>query len=107
MARPTEGQRCASLNSPPQRALLVAIGDLATMTDRFGDHGYRLVLLRAGAVLQRCWIAAARLGMAGCLCEAPYLWSDRRSLYPLDAGDVQLLAFALGSAGGEANGEVP
>ena len=46
-------------------------------------------------------------GHGGCLCEAPYPWSDRRSLYPLDAGDVQLLAFALGSAGGEANGEVP
>jgi len=79
-------------------ALLVVVGDLDDGLGRFGNHGYRLLLLAAGAALHRCWLAAVRLGLAACLCEAPFERANGQPLYPLLEGQVPLLALALGEA---------
>lgn len=44
-------------------ALVLVLGALGAALERHGDHGYRLMLLRAGAVAHAGWLAADALGL--------------------------------------------
>lgn len=77
-------------------AILVIAGDLDDALFRYGDHGYCLLLLAGGAGLHRCWLSATQVGLAGCLCEAPFRWANGRLQSPLPCGQIPLLALALG-----------
>jgi nitroreductase len=79
-------------------AMLVIVGGLDDSLTRLGNHGYRLLLLAAGTALHRCWLAAVSVGLAGCVCEAPFQRANGHPLYPLPEGQIPLLALALGEA---------
>lgn len=48
-------------------ALCLMVGSLAEAIERYGDRGYRYMLLENGVQLQRQGLAAAALGLAGCI----------------------------------------
>ena len=81
-------------------AMLVIVGDLDDALGRYGDHGYRLLLLAGGATLHRCWLSATNVGLVGCMCEAPFSRANGQSLYSLPHGCIGLLGLALGEAPG-------
>jgi SagB-type dehydrogenase family enzyme len=47
-------------------ALLIILGDMAEAIEREGSHGYRQLLLRAGAAAHSADLAAMSVGLAGC-----------------------------------------
>jgi hypothetical protein len=87
---------CRQIEFADAAAVLVIAGDLEHALSRYGDHGYRLLLLRGGSALHRCWVEATRVGLVGCLCEAPFQRANGHSTYQLRCGEIPLLALALG-----------
>jgi SagB-type dehydrogenase family enzyme len=47
--------------------LVLLVGSLAESLARYGDRGYRLLLMEAGLLIQRLYLAASSLGLAGCI----------------------------------------
>ena len=77
-------------------AILVVAGSLAAAVESDGDHGYRLLLERAGAACQTAWLSAVDQGLGGCIF-AGLLPSGLASLLGFDGYySTQLLAFAVG-----------
>jgi SagB-type dehydrogenase family enzyme len=46
--------------------LLLVVGSLAESLALHGDRGYRIMMVEAGAMLQRLYMAASHLNLAGC-----------------------------------------
>lgn len=46
--------------------LLLVVGSLAESLALHGDRGYRIMMVEAGAMLQRLYLAASHLNLAGC-----------------------------------------
>ena len=71
-------------------------GPLAAACENHGGFGHRQLLLRAGAAVHRCWMAALSLGMQGCPV-AGIVPVTARELLGLDGYiDAPLLAFTAG-----------
>jgi nitroreductase family protein len=78
--------------------LVLALGDLESALARYGDHGYRLMLLEAGAALQRAWLAAVCVDLVGCLFEGLFPRPLSMLAGPVVADHSPLLALAVGFA---------
>lgn len=77
-------------------AIVVVAGSLAAAVEADGEHGYRLLLERAGAACQTAWLSAVGQGLDGCIF-AGLLPSGLASLVGFDGYySTQLLAFAVG-----------
>lgn len=71
-------------------------GPLAAACESHGGFGHRQLLLRAGAAVHRCWMAALSLGMQGCPV-AGIVPVTARELLGLDGYvDAPLLSFTAG-----------
>jgi hypothetical protein len=78
-------------------AIILAVGDLAGMTSRFGAHGHRMLLSRGGAASEAAWLTAVRRGLTGSIF-AGFLPGALRRLTGIDgSSDLQLLALAVGA----------
>jgi SagB-type dehydrogenase family enzyme len=79
-------------------ALLLMVGSVATALERYGDRGYRYMLLGNGMQLQRNGIACAALGLGGCITGSFCQDSWERWL-GFDGFHASMLnAYALGHA---------
>lgn len=76
-------------------ALIVASGNLLASCARHGNHGYRLLLLRAGAACHTSWLAGISEGLAGVVFSGFQPKAARHILGPSMA-QRQLFALALG-----------
>ena len=77
-------------------AIVVVAGSLAAAVAVDGEHGYRLLLERAGAACQTAWLSAVGQGLDGCIF-AGLLPSGLAALLGFDGYySTQLLAFAVG-----------
>src|SRR5215204_142142 len=47
--------------------LVLLVGSLAESLSRYGDRGYRSMLMETGLMIQRLYLAASSLGLAGCV----------------------------------------
>jgi nitroreductase len=83
------------LQSAP--ALLLASGNLLAACALHGDHGYRMLLTRAGAACQTAWLAAIDSGLAGAVF-AGFQPAAARHILGASMARRQLLALALGLA---------
>jgi SagB-type dehydrogenase family enzyme len=71
-------------------------GPLAAACEKHGAFGHRQLMLRAGAAVHRCWMAALCLGMQGCPV-AGIVPGAARELLGLDGYiEAPLLAFTAG-----------
>ncbi|MFJ3029997.1 nitroreductase family protein [Curtobacterium sp. NPDC087080] len=79
-------------------AILLAVGNLAGMTSRFGAHGHRMLLSRGGAACEAAWLTAVEFGLVGSIF-AGFLPGALRQRTGIDgSSDLQLLALAIGAA---------
>ena len=77
-------------------AVVVVAGSLAAAVEFHGEHGYRLLLERAGAACQDAWVSAVGQGLDGCIF-AGLLPSGLATLLGFDGYySTQLLALAVG-----------
>jgi Nitroreductase family len=81
------------LQSAP--ALILAAGNLLASRARHGDHGYRLLLSRAGAACHTAWLAAIDEGLAGVIF-AGFQPAAARYIFAASMVRRQLLALAVG-----------
>ncbi len=81
------------LQSAP--ALLLASGNLLASCARHGDHGYRLLLSRAGAACYTAWLAAIDEGLAGVVFNG-FQPAAARHIFGPSMARRQLFALALG-----------
>jgi nitroreductase len=113
-----EGESFRFLKQPPERgargsvtlqrglqaapALVLASGNLLASCARHGDHGYRLLLARAGAACQTAWLAAIDEGLAG-VVFAGFQPAAARHIFGPSMARRQLFALALGCPPDEAS----
>jgi hypothetical protein len=81
-------------------AILIMLGQLAASVAHRGTHGYRLLLLRAGAAAHSAWLAALSLGLSGCLFTGLIPSALRRHAGIDGYIHTPLLALAVGKAEG-------
>jgi SagB-type dehydrogenase family enzyme len=81
-------------------AVLVIAGCFAETTARYGDRGYRYVLLEAGHVAQNVVLTSAALGL-GSLNLGGFFDDDLATALRLQAGALPLCPVALGSPAGK------
>jgi SagB-type dehydrogenase family enzyme len=75
---------------------ILVFGSLAAACEKHGAFGHRQLMLRAGAAVHRCWMAALSLGMQGCPV-AGIVPGAARELLGLDGYiEAPLLAFTAG-----------
>ncbi|MDT7779127.1 MAG: hypothetical protein QOC99_1639 [Acidobacteriota bacterium] len=76
--------------------LVLMVGSLAEGLARYGDRGYRSMLLEAGLMIQRLYLAAAYLGLAGCVTGSLIQPRFNEWLGMDGFHSTVLLAFAVG-----------
>lgn len=75
--------------------LLFSMPLVATLADE-GERGYRQTLMRVGQALERSYLAAAALDVAGCATGSLFQIVMDRWLFGSSAGQTVLMGFALG-----------
>jgi hypothetical protein len=85
-ALPVEWTVLPPVNGGPARLLL--LGDPQAAVERLGGHGYRLLLVRAGALLEGARLAASAAGFSAMVRATP---SDVREALGCDGTSRQVL----------------
>lgn len=77
-------------------ALVLLFGNIVAATGRHGDHGYRHLLVRAGAAAHAGWLAALGRGLVGSVFAGFLPDAARAMTGRCDMAARQLLALAVG-----------
>ncbi|MGO4786731.1 nitroreductase family protein [Paenibacillus sp. 2KB_20] len=77
-------------------AIIIVSGSMSRSVDMLGAHGYRQILVRGGAAVQRISQVAMSLNYVGCIFAGLYQRPLKEYVEIDGYQEVQLLAYALG-----------
>jgi len=79
-------------------AFIEVVGNLAAAVESQGSHGYRQLLVRAGAAGHRAWLAAVAAGLSGCVFEGLLPLRFKQAVGTDGFTAVRLVATAIGES---------